>query len=110
MDAVKDKVSDIHIETYPDKQNTIVRFRKDGTLLTYLEIPANFCNALISRIKIMCQLDISERRKPQDGKLDFKQFGPKKVELRVATIPTSNGMEDIVMRVLASSKPLPVKN
>lgn len=109
MDAVKDKVSDIHIETYPDKQNTIVRFRKDGTLLTYLEIPANFCNALISRIKIMCQLDISERRKPQDGKLDFKQFGPKKVELRVATIPTSNGMEDIVMRVLASSKPLPVK-
>lgn len=109
MDAVKDKVSDIHIETYPDKKNTEVRFRKDGTLLPYLEIPANFCSALISRIKIMCQLDISERRKPQDGKLDFQQFGPKKVELRVATIPTSNGMEDIVMRVLASSKPLPIE-
>lgn len=109
MDAVKEKVSDIHIETYPDKKNTQVRFRKDGTLVPYLEIPANFCNALISRIKIMCQLDISERRKPQDGKLDFKQFGPKKVELRVATIPTSNGMEDIVMRVLSSSKPIPLE-
>jgi type II secretory ATPase GspE/PulE/Tfp pilus assembly ATPase PilB-like protein len=109
MDAVKEKVSDIHIETYPDKKNTIVRFRKDGTLLPYIEIPANFRNALVSRIKIMCQLDISERRKPQDGKLDFQQFGPKKVELRVATIPTSNGMEDIVMRVLSSSKPLAIK-
>lgn len=109
MDAVADKASDIHIETYPEKKNTVVRFRKDGSLVNYLEIPANFRNALISRIKIMCQLDISERRKPQDGKLDFKQFGPKKVELRVATIPTSNGLEDIVMRVLADSKPLPMK-
>lgn len=110
MDAVKDKVSDIHIETYPGKKNTLVRFRKDGVLMPYLKIPANFCNALISRIKIMCQLDISERRKPQDGKLDFKQFGPSKVELRVATIPTSSGMEDIVMRVLSSSKPIPMKD
>ena len=109
MDAVADKASDIHIETYPEKKNTVVRFRKDGTLVNYLEIPANFRNALISRIKIMCQLDISERRKPQDGKLDFKQFGPKKVELRVATIPTSNGLEDIVMRVLSANKPLPMK-
>jgi len=110
MDAVKGKVSDIHIETYPGKKNTVVRFRKDGVLMPYLKIPANFCNALISRIKIMCQLDISERRKPQDGKLDFKQFGLHKVELRVATIPTSNGMEDIVMRVLSSSKPIPMKD
>ncbi|MGJ8620586.1 MAG: GspE/PulE family protein [Methylophilaceae bacterium] len=109
LDAVKDKASDIHIETYPDKKNTQVRFRKDGTLVPYLEIPANFRNALISRIKIMSKLDISERRKPQDGKLDFKQFGPKNVELRVATIPTTDNMEDIVMRVLASSKPLPIK-
>ncbi|MEE9331371.1 MAG: ATPase, T2SS/T4P/T4SS family [Methylophilaceae bacterium] len=110
LDAVKEKASDIHIETYPDKKNTVVRFRKDGTLMPYLEIPANFRNALISRIKIMCQMDISERRKPQDGKLDFQQFGPKKVELRVATIPTSNGLEDIVMRVLAASKPLPIND
>ncbi len=108
LDAFKDGVSDIHIETYPDKKNTRVRFRKDGTLMPYLEVPANFRNALISRIKIMAQLDISERRKPQDGKLDFQQYGPAKVELRVATIPTSNGLEDVVMRLLAASKPLPM--
>jgi type II secretory ATPase GspE/PulE/Tfp pilus assembly ATPase PilB-like protein len=109
MDAYKEGASDIHIETYPDKKNTVVRFRKDGSLVPYLEIPANFRNALISRIKIMSQLDISERRKPQDGKLDFQNFGPAKIELRVATIPTSNGLEDIVMRVLASSKPIPME-
>lgn len=110
LDAVKNNASDIHIETYPDRKNTIVRFRKDGSLENYLELPANFRNALISRIKIMSQLDISERRKPQDGKLDFQQFGNAKVELRVATIPTTNGLEDIVMRVLAASKPLPMKS
>lgn len=109
LDAFKDGVSDIHIETYPGKKNTQVRFRKDGSLTPYLEIPANFRNALISRIKIMAQLDISERRKPQDGKLDFQQFGPAKIELRVATIPTSNNLEDIVMRLLAASKPLPME-
>jgi len=109
LDAYDDQSSDIHIETYPDKKNTVVRFRKDGSLHQYLEIPANFSNAIISRIKIMAQLDISERRKPQDGKIDFQQFGPKKLELRVATIPTTNGLEDIVMRLLASSKPVPLE-
>jgi len=108
LDAYRDGASDIHIETYADRKNTQVRFRKDGSLVPYLEIPANYRNALISRIKIMSLLDISERRKPQDGKLDFKHFGPAKVELRVATIPTSNGLEDVVMRVLAAAKPVPV--
>ena len=64
---------------------------------------------MISRIKIMAQLDISERRKPQDGKINFQQFGPAKIELRVATIPTNNNLEDIVMRLLASTKPLPIE-
>lgn len=109
LDAFKDGVSDIHIETYPGRKNTQVRFRKDGSLTPYLQIPANFRNALISRIKIMAQLDISEKRKPQDGKLDFQQFGPARIELRVATIPTANGLEDIVMRLLAASKPLPME-
>ena len=108
LDAYRDGVSDIHVETYPGKQNTRVRFRKDGTLVEYLEIPANFRNAVISRIKIMAQLDISERRRAQDGKLDFQQFGPARIELRIATIPTANGLEDIVMRVLASAKPVPM--
>jgi type II secretory ATPase GspE/PulE/Tfp pilus assembly ATPase PilB-like protein len=108
MDAYEDGVSDIHIESYAGKQNTRVRFRKDGTLVPYLEIPASSRNAMISRIKIMAQLDISERRKPQDGKINFQQFGPAKIELRVATIPTNNNSEDVVMRLLASSKPLPI--
>ena len=109
MDAHEDGISDIHIESYPGQQNTRVRFRKDGTLIPYFEIPANARNAMVSRIKIMAQLDISERRKPQDGKINFQQFGPAKIELRVATIPTNNNLEDIVMRLLASTKPLPIE-
>ena len=109
MDAHEDGVSDIHIESYPGKQNTRVRFRKDGTLIPYFDIPANARNAMVSRIKIMAQLDISERRKPQDGKINFQNFGPAKIELRVATIPTNNNLEDIVMRLLASTKPLPIE-
>jgi len=108
LDAHRDRVSDIHVETYPGKRNTLVRFRKDGALVPYLEIPANFRNAVVSRIKIMSQLDIAEKRKPQDGKIEFKQFGPSEIELRVATIPTANGLEDVVMRVLAGAKPVPM--
>ena len=110
MDAHQENVSDIHIETYPGRKNTRIRFRKDGTLVQYLEIPHNFRSALVSRIKIMAQLDITEHRKPQDGKIDFAQFGPAKIELRVATVPTNNGLEDIVMRILASAKPIPMND
>jgi type II secretory ATPase GspE/PulE/Tfp pilus assembly ATPase PilB-like protein len=108
MDAHLQKASDIHIETYPGVKNTRVRFRKDGALLKYLELPSKFRSALVSRIKIMATLDISERRKPQDGKIDFSRFGPARLELRVATIPTNNGIEDVVMRLLAGAKPLPI--
>jgi type II secretory ATPase GspE/PulE/Tfp pilus assembly ATPase PilB-like protein len=108
LDAYSSGVSDIHIESLPGKQNTRVRFRKDGTLSTYHDVPASYRNAFVSRIKIMAHLDITNRRKPQDGKIDFKQFGPAQIELRVVTIPTANGLEDIVMRVLAASKPVPI--
>jgi len=108
MDAHAQGASDIHIEPYPGKKKTIVRFRKDGELLPYVELPPSYRNALISRLKIMCNLDISERRKPQDGKIDFKKFGPLRVELRVATIPTSGGLEDVVLRVLANGEPIPL--
>ena len=109
LDAYEQGASDIHIETRPGKLSTRIRFRKDGSLVHYFDLPANFRSALVSRIKIMCQLDISERRKPQDGKIDFQQFGPAKIELRVAIIPTANGLEDVVMRVLAGSKPIPME-
>jgi type II secretory ATPase GspE/PulE/Tfp pilus assembly ATPase PilB-like protein len=108
VDAVEQKASDIHIEALPGGRNVHVRLRKDGVLVDYLEIPARFRSAVISRLKIMSQLDISERRKPQDGKISFKRFGPLDVELRIATIPTADGLEDVVMRVLAAATPLPI--
>ena len=109
LEAHKDGVSDIHIESYPGREKIRIRFRKDGRLRTYLELPPNYRNAMIARIKIMCDLDISERRKPQDGKINFAKFSPEhRIELRVATIPTNNGLEDVVMRILSSSKPIPL--
>jgi len=108
IDAQQQGASDIHIEPYPGKRKTIVRFRKDGELIPYVELPPNYRNALVSRIKIMCELDISDRRKPQDGKIDFKKFAPLNIELRVATIPTAGGLEDVVLRVLSNSEPIPL--
>jgi type II secretory ATPase GspE/PulE/Tfp pilus assembly ATPase PilB-like protein len=108
-DAYEGGVSDIHIESYAGKQNTQVRFRKDGKLTPYFEIPPNGRNATISRIKTMAQLDTAERRKPQNGKINFENIGSAKIELRVATIPTNNNLEDIVMRLLSSSVPLPLE-
>jgi type II secretory ATPase GspE/PulE/Tfp pilus assembly ATPase PilB-like protein len=104
LDAYEDGVSDIHIESMPGMESTRVRFRKDGRMFPYSEVPANFRNALISRIKIMSRLDISEKRHAQDGKINFKDFGPASIELRVLTIPTTGGFEDIVMRILAAPK------
>ncbi|HZX28680.1 MAG TPA: ATPase, T2SS/T4P/T4SS family [Telluria sp.] len=107
-DAYRQGVSDIHIEPLPGKGKTGIRFRKDGTLVPYIEIPGSYRSALIARIKIMCDLDISERRKPQDGKIKFKKFGPLDIELRVATIPSTGGVEDVVMRILAAGEPIPL--
>jgi len=100
-------VSDIHVESQPRRAKVRIRFRKDGVLSPYLELPNTYRAALVARLKIMADLDISERRKPQDGKIDFNKFSVKhRLELRIATIPTSNGLEDVVMRLLASSKPI----
>ncbi len=107
IEASSQGVSDIHIETYPGREKLKIRFRRDGALHPYLELPHTYRNAMIARIKIMCDLDISERRKPQDGKINFARFSPQhKLELRVATIPTNNGLEDVVMRILSSAKPI----
>jgi type II secretory ATPase GspE/PulE/Tfp pilus assembly ATPase PilB-like protein len=109
QDAAERKASDIHIETYLGREDTKVKLRIDGELEDYLDVPAHFRNAMISRIKIMSNLDISERRKPQDGKIVFNRFGTANVELRVAIMPTSEGLEDVVMRVLAAAKPIPLE-
>ena len=108
IDAYHQKVSDIHIEPMPGKAKTGIRFRIDGTLLPYIEVPAQFRQAMVTRLKIMCDLDISEKRKPQDGKIKFKKYGPLDIELRVATIPSAGGVEDVVMRILAAGEPIPI--
>jgi len=109
VEAYTQGVSDIHIESHPGREKIKIRFRKDGALVPYLELPHNYRSAMIARIKIMCDLDISERRKPQDGKINFARFMPQyRLELRVATIPTNNGLEDVVMRILSSARPLPL--
>ena len=109
MDAQANDTSDIHIEPTPGKGRMLVRFRKDGSLIKYHEVPAQYKNPLISRIKILAKLDISEKRRPQDGKIELKKPNGGKLELRVAILPTVNGQEDVVMRILASGKPLPLE-
>ncbi len=108
LDARERKASDIHIECYAGSQDSRVLYRQDGELEPYVDIPSRFRNALVSRIKIMSSLDISERRKPQDGKIRFEIKGEPPLELRVAIMPTTGGLEDVVMRVLTSVKPMPI--
>ena len=107
-EAIAQRASDIHIETEPPPRAVRVRFRIDGELRPYLELPARFRFAMVARIKIMASMDISEHRKPQDGKIDFSRFGGPHVELRVVTVPTSRGLQDVVLRILAAAKPLPL--
>ena len=108
VDAYRQGASDIHIEPLPGKAKTGIRFRIDGTLMPYTEVPAQYRAAMVTRLKIMCDLDISERRKPQDGKIKFKRFGPLDIELRVATLPSAGGVEDVVMRILSAGEPIPL--
>jgi len=109
-DAYMAKASDIHIEPYPGKKDVVVRTRVDGQCSIYQRIPYKYKFAIPSRIKIMAELDIAERRKPQDGKIDFKKFGPLDTELRVATMPTVGGLEDVVLRILTGGDPLAFKD
>jgi type II secretory ATPase GspE/PulE/Tfp pilus assembly ATPase PilB-like protein len=108
LDAHAQKASDVHIETNPDEGQSRVRLRKDGELEDYLLLPPDLRAALVSRIKVMSKLDISERRRPQDGKINFADFSTTRLELRVAILPTHDGLEDVVLRLLASSRPIPL--
>lgn len=108
-DAFEMGASDIHVEPFPGRREAEIRVRVDGGCREYGKIPASYKHAVVSRIKIMADLDIAERRRPQDGKIDFSKFGGKKVELRVATIPTQGGVEDVVMRIVANGKPVSLK-
>jgi len=107
IDAYEKGASDIHIEPSKAKKTTYVRFRVDGICTKHLDVPLTHSSALVSRIKIMSNLDIAEKRLPQDGKIKFF-FKDKSIELRVATVPTVGG-EDVVLRILGSSEPMPLE-
>jgi type II secretory ATPase GspE/PulE/Tfp pilus assembly ATPase PilB-like protein len=105
--AYQARASDIHVEPYGPQKDTIIRFRVDGSCQEYMKLPGAFRRPLVARIKIMARLDIAERRKPQDGKIKVA-LPDREIELRVATIPTATGDEDVVMRILASNEPIPI--
>lgn len=101
--AVKSRASDVHIE--PQEQRTRVRYRIDGILQEKLALPINVHDALISRIKILSDMKIDERRIPQDGRFNFK-LGKEEVDLRISTLPTIFG-EKVVMRLLKKTGGIP---
>ncbi|NTV12956.1 MAG: Flp pilus assembly complex ATPase component TadA [Desulfobulbaceae bacterium] len=108
-EAFARNASDIHVESQTGKRGALVRFRVDGECSNFQTIPFNYKKALVSRIKIISKLDIAEKRMPQDGKIKFRTRRGKNIELRVATLPTVGGNEDVVMRILAGGDALPLK-
>ena len=107
-DAVQRHASDIHIEAGSPTSAVAIRFRVDGTLVPYMEMPARWRPAIVARLEIMSDLDIAEHRKPQDGKIDFSRFSTTPMELRVVVVPTSHGVEDVVLRLLSGARPMPL--
>jgi len=107
-DAHNQMASDIHIEPYSFKKDAVVRYRIDGRCQQSLTVPTSYIRAVVSRIKVMAKMDISEKRKPQDGKIRFRTSNNQVIELRVATLPTANNNEDVVLRILASAEPIPL--
>jgi type II secretory ATPase GspE/PulE/Tfp pilus assembly ATPase PilB-like protein len=99
--------SDIHVEPNKARKTMDIRFRVDGACYRHLEVPFSYAAPVVSRIKIISNLDIAEKRMPQDGKIKLIYKG-KAIEFRVATLPTIGG-EDVVMRILASSEPMPLE-
>jgi general secretion pathway protein E len=100
--AAKERASDIHVE--PMERELVVRFRVDGVLQEVIKPPKRYQNSIVSRVKIMSQLNIAEKRLPQDGRIRIKLAG-RDIDIRVSTIPTAHG-ERIVMRLLDKSATL----
>ncbi len=108
-DAYARRASDIHIEPNVGRKNVEIRLRVDGDCAIYQTVPYSYRAALISRIKIMSNLDITVKRLPQDGKIKFRRSNGEELELRVASIPTQGGVEDVVMRLLAKGETMPLE-
>jgi len=109
LDAIRDRASDIHIEPNGDRRELLIRFRVDGECREYRQIPSEYREQLVARLKIMARLNIAERRMPQDGKIRFK-LGENEAELRMVTLPTAGENEDVVLRILAGSGAQPLGN
>lgn len=110
VEAWKRGASDIHIEPNSHSMYCAVRFRVDGTCHEFRKLRFALSRVIVSRLKIMAHLDIAERRLPQDGKIKLRLPGVNTtVEFRMATMPTIDNQEDVVLRVLASSKPQPLE-
>lgn len=110
VEALKRNASDIHIEPDVNAKNCTIRFREDGTCYEFTKLKSSLTRPIVSRLKIMARMDIAERRLPQDGKIKLKL--PKTnqtMELRMATMPTIDNQEDVVLRLLASGEPLPLE-
>ena len=105
IDAYQQNASDIHLEPNPGLNTITIRFRKDGELIHYHNLSARLRRSLVARFKIMADLNIAEKRLPQDGKINFGRYSRLKIELRIITIPTTGGEEDIVIRILATGAP-----
>lgn len=103
--AFRNKASDIHVEPSGITRKTTIRFRTDGVCHEYIQVPNAMAPAIVSRLKIMADLDIAERRRPQDGKIAFKRKGLQEFELRISTMPTTGKFEDAVLRILTASRP-----
>jgi type II secretory ATPase GspE/PulE/Tfp pilus assembly ATPase PilB-like protein len=98
--AFRQDASDIHIEPSPTTRKTTIRFRTDGVCHEYIQVPNSMAPAIVSRLKIMSELDIAEKRLPQDGKIKLRRKGIPEFELRVSTMPTAGKFEDVVLRIL----------
>jgi type II secretory ATPase GspE/PulE/Tfp pilus assembly ATPase PilB-like protein len=107
-EAHRERASDIHIEPLPQHGKTLVRVRIDGQMFLRHSIPWAYRDALVSRYKVMANLNVAEHRIPQDGKIFFRRAGTTPIELRVAVLPTAGGVEDVVLRVLDKSTALPL--
>ncbi|MCK4988019.1 MAG: Flp pilus assembly complex ATPase component TadA, partial [Desulfobacterales bacterium] len=101
--AFRNKASDIHIEPSAITRKTTIRFRTDGVCHEYIQVPNAMAPAIVSRLKILADLDIAERRRPQDGKITFKRKGIQDFELRMSTMPTAGRFEDAVLRILTTA-------
>lgn len=100
--------SDIHIDSSAGAQHVTVRFRRDGRLAEYARYPAHLRAGILTRIKAMAGIDISERRRAQEGRIDMIENGPAELQLRVVTIPTRDGNEDIAIKLVPDRDLLPM--